>query len=160
MKKKRLSRYDSLFVLALIVGLLLVFLRFQLLDSSPLTDGGATAEIAYTLRADSASRLETLSQAESIFFADTHALLGRQKSEPKITPARIEALRSDGTLSYPESPASFELRGTILANGTVTENGFFLSGGRHITANQTIPVEINGLNVTILVLNINYFSSN
>ena len=159
MKKKRLSPYDRLLILALAIGLLLVYVRYRTLSDSPLTSNGEKARIFYTLQEESPARASALAEAEEILFADTRTRLGVLAQAPKITPAYIEGVRSDGTLAYLPSAHASELCGTLIAEGSFTKNGFFANGQRHITANQRISVLMNGLNVTILVLNVSRFSS-
>lgn len=159
MKNRKLSSYDRLLLFALAVGILLVYVRYRALSDSPLTSDGDKAEITYTLQTSSASRAASLALTEEIFFADTRQLLGRIENEPAISPAYTEALRADGTIAYIPSNTAYELHGTFVATGSFTENGFFANGRRHITANQTISAVMNGLNATILVLNVRHFSS-
>ena len=100
-----------------------------------------------------------IARAKELSFADTDSLLGYVEEPPEIRPAYTEALRADGTVAYLPSNAHYEVRGTFIAEGSFTENGFFANGQRHITANQSISAQMNGLNVTILVLNVHHFSS-
>lgn len=159
MKKRKLSPYDRLLLFALAVGILLVYVRYRTLSDSPLTSDGDRAEITYTLQTDSPARASALLQAEEITFADTRTHFGRVERPPTVTPAYTEGIRPDGTTAYLPSGNARELRGTLLAEGSFTENGFFAGGRRHVTANQRISVIMNGLNVTILVLNVSRFSS-
>ena len=159
MKKRRLSSYDRLLLFALAIGVLLVYVRYRTLSDSPLTGDGEKAAVTYTLQTSSKARAETLARAKELSFADTDSLLGYVEEPPEIRPAYTEALRADGTVAYLPSNAHYEVRGTFIAEGSFTENGFFANGQRHITANQSISAQMNGLNVTILVLNVHHFSS-
>ena len=160
MKRKwTLSPYDRLLLFALAIGILLVYVRYRTLSDSPLTDDGEQVAVAYTLQADSLPRANRLAQADKIYFSGTKDLLGRIDTAPEISPARTEALRTDGTIAYLPLSTVYELRGIFLSEGSFTENGFFTDGRWHLTANQTISASMNGLNVTILVLNIQRFSS-
>ncbi len=160
MKRRNVfSPYDRLLLLALAVGILLVCVRYRTLSDSPLTSDGEQAAVSYLVRTDSSARANTLALTETIYFADTNDLLGCIDTAPSISAANTESVRADGTVAYLPSGNAYELRGVFLADGSFTENGFFANGRRHITANQTIPALMNGLNVTILVLNISHFSS-
>ena len=159
MKRKGLSSYDRLLLFALAVGILLVFVRYRTLSDSPLTADGETAKITYTLQSDSRARASALAQAKDVIFADTHTHFGILEKAPSISPAYRDCVRTDGTIAYLPSERSCELRGTLIAEGSFTENGFFAGGRRHITANQHLSVLMNELNVTILVLNVSRFSS-
>ena len=158
-RRLRLSAYDRLLLFALAIGILLVYVRYRTLSDSPLTNDGDKAAVTYTLQIDSHSRARTLSLADSIYFNDTNDLFGRIETPPEIRAAYAEALRADGTIAYLPSSSMYELRGILFAEGSFTENGFFANGRRHITANQTFSAVMNGLNVTILVLNVDHFSS-
>ena len=159
MKRKRLSAYDRLLLLVFAFGILLVFVRYRTLSDSPLTPDGEIARITYILQSDSKARASALAQAEVVLFADTRERFGALENAPSISPAYRDCVRADGTLADLPSERSCELRGTLIAHGSFTENGFFAGGQRHITANQQLSVLMNGLNVTILILNVSHFSS-
>ena len=158
-RRERLTSYDRFLLATLVVGILLLFVRYRTLSESPLTNDGEKALVDYRLQVDSFPRAETLALAEDLSFSDTKERLGHIESAPEILPAHREEIRADGTIAYLASNSLYELRGSFVSEGSFTENGFFANGRRHLTANQTISVLMNGLNVTILVLNIHHFSS-
>ena len=159
-RKKGLSRYDLAFIFAFIVGILLIFARYHAIKAPTYASGDARAEIVYTVRADSEAQRKALEDADTVTFIDDGKVLGIHKAPPTVTPAKTEVVRKDGTVALLDSSTAYEVRGTLSAVGFLGKHGFFLNGGRHIAVNQTLPVQINGLNVTILVLKIDVFSSN
>ncbi len=159
-KKRRLSLYDTIFLLALIVGVLLIMARYRLLTAPPDGGGDATAKVTYTFDAESVAKLSSVLNEDKIYLQKDGALLGTLAEKMTFSPKKTEVVRRDGTVVLLDSQTAYELRGTMLVRGKLNKNGFFLKSGEHIAVNQRKEVQIGQLNVTILVLKIDIFSSN
>ena len=155
-RERHRPRIDLLLLVAALAAGILVFARFRALRNSPLVSEGVRARVTVTVESVTEAQAMRLAEAETVTLSDG-TYLGTLESPFLVSPAMVESVREDGSLAYTESLKRKTLTGTLICTGSHANGSFFLDGNRRLSANQRYSVEIHGLKVTILILNVSVF---
>lgn len=101
--------------------------------------------------------------AGDAFFSDTHGYLGTLEAKPLEMAAEAYIAGIDGTLIKTQSPGDLydptkngriDVKGSILASGFFSEDGFLLGGTNYIAPGSKVKMNSKNISVTATVINI------
>lgn len=109
----------------------------------------SVSDIAYTSE-------DALVMGDTVVLCENNCVLGTLQSIDSVLPSAMYVKDADGnviSVNYPES-TRIDVTGTILSNGIMTENGYYLGGNVYIAPGKPYAVQSEHMNFTLVILDI------
>lgn len=150
--KKRFNVVDFFIIAAVAACVIGAVLRFNLIEKLNVGAAKDTVEISFYVHNISDYSAQALSVGDNVYNGGTY--LGKIGTV-EISKAEYYFENPEGVLELTYDEMRYDVRGTIIGTGTMTEDGFMLNNNTYIAAGKEMIVTTKNISVNILVTNIN-----
>lgn len=150
--KKRFNAVDFFIIAAIMACIAGVALRYNLIEKLSVGTPKDTVEISFYIHNISEYSAQALVVGDDVYSGGTY--LGKI-STVDISKAEYYFENSEGVLELTYDERRYDVRGTIIGSGTMTEDGFMLNNNTYIAAGKEMLVSTKNITVNILVTNLN-----
>ncbi len=150
-KNKGLNLIDALIIMALILGVAGMLVRFYMTHRS---SADTTASVRFVIAQADPALLSAFEAGGTLCFADGEVLGEIEKDGLTSAPATLYPSDAHGRIGEAPSALFREIRGEIRVDGRFTEGGFVAARGKPLAPGQTLTVSSRYLEAEILLLSI------
>ena len=152
-KTFRINILDIVIVLAIVAVIVGVAMRFNLADKLGIQSNSDAVEISFLIKEISESSVDALVIGDKFYWDSNSMEVGELKWKTQdYAEAFIE--NEEGLLVKTLNEKYFDVRGTIRAEGKMTDDGFMLAGTQFLSAGKYLYVSSKNIKVTILITDI------
>lgn len=150
--KKRFNVVDFFIIAAVAACIAGAVLRYNLIEKLNVGAAKDTVEISFYIHNISDYSAQALVVGDSV----SHSGIPVGKiGTIEISKAEYYFENPEGVLELTYDDMRYDVRGTIIGSGTMTEDGFMLNNNTYIAAGKELLVNTKNISVNILVTNLN-----
>lgn len=153
--KARFNGIDLLIIIIFIGCIIGIALRYQLVDTIKNSTTTQKAEVSFYLENIKSTSEDFFSEGDTFFLVENSERLGVLQSGFVFEPAEEFNMNLDG--EYIKSASvngRSDMRGTLLADGLFTNEGFMLNNTKYIAPGSEITIYSNKIEVTVILTDI------
>ena len=159
-KKKRkvlgLNIIDLVIILLVVICLVGAAIRAKQLNWFSGDSDLEAVEIYFSVSDIAYTSEDALVIGDTVILCENNSVLGILQSIDSVLPSAMYVKDADGnviSVNYPES-TRIDVTGTILSQGTMTKNGYYLGGNIFIAPGKPYAVQSEHMNFTLVILDI------
>lgn len=150
--RKRFNVVDFFIIATIAACAIGAVVRFNLIDKLSIGAAKDTVEISFYIHNISDYSAQALTVGDNVYSSGTY--LGKLGTVD-ISKAEYYFENSEGILDLTYDERRYDVRGTIIGSGTMTEDGFMLNNNTYIAAGKELLVNTKNITVNILITNLN-----
>lgn len=150
--KKRFNVVDFFILAAVAACIVGAVLRYNLIDKLNVGAAKDTVEISFYIHNVSDFSAQALTVGDNVYNGGIY--LGKIGTV-EISKAEYYFENSEGVVELTYDERRYDVRGTIIGTGTLTEDGFMLNNNTYIAAGKEMLVNTKNISVNMLVTNLN-----
>lgn len=155
-EKARLNIFDVLIIFVIVACIAAIGVRIYFTSHANISPD--TVEITYEVYGISEDNAAEFIQGKKIYLQSNDAEVGRIESAT-VSPAAIEAVDDDGSITTANDPYKFTVRGTMTLTGKMSDGGFAVGGQAYISLGSPLSVYTDRNMFTLTVLEISQISA-
>lgn len=158
-KRAKFNALDAFIVLVILVILVGAGLRMFMNENGDKTIENEKYVVSFVIRKAIDSDADALTSGD-VFYLDTNgAVLGTLDGEPVVSPAEVTVIDENGQLKAGYSSGeNVYIRGRLIVEGYMTEDGFMLNGNTYLAPNKNLEVHSAYIMKTIEISEITKYS--